>query len=100
MGSVPVVLVEPVVEFPLSLVGVLIGACVSPFSEGGLDEAFGFAVGARGIGAGEAMLDAESVAGLCEGPRPISWPVIGEKGSKADSQPGVIGQGGAQEVQH
>ena len=41
-------------------------ANVGPLAQGGLDEAFGLAVGARGVGTCEAVLDAELKAGGAE----------------------------------
>jgi hypothetical protein len=49
MRSVPVVLMEPGSEGVSALIGVLIDPCVGPLTQGGLDEAFGLAVGARGV---------------------------------------------------
>jgi len=46
MGTMPVVLMQPGIELGLTLAGVLIDAGVGPFPQRGLDEAFGFAVGA------------------------------------------------------
>ena len=40
---------------------------VGPFAERGLDEAFGLAVGARGVGFGEAVFDAEGGGGAEHG---------------------------------
>jgi hypothetical protein len=45
MGTVEVVFMQPEVEFGLSFERVVIGPGVSPFSECGLDEALGLAVG-------------------------------------------------------
>jgi hypothetical protein len=44
--SVPVILVDPGSEMGQALSGVLIEADVGPLADGGLDEAFSFAVGA------------------------------------------------------
>jgi len=41
-------------------------AGVSPLPECGLDEAFRFAVGARGVGAGEVVADAQFGASLAK----------------------------------
>ena len=45
MGAMPVVVMKPRRHLRVTLLGVLIGAGIDPFAEGGLDEAFGFAVG-------------------------------------------------------
>ena len=55
----PVVVVEEGVKALGALVGVGVGVGVSPFAEGGLDEALGLAVGLWGVGAGEAVLETE-----------------------------------------
>ena len=41
-------------------------ANIGPLAQGGLNEAFGLAVGAGSVGAGEAVLDAELKAGRGE----------------------------------
>ena len=41
--------IEPTGEVLVALFGAGVGACVGPFAQRGLDEAFGFAVGSRGI---------------------------------------------------
>jgi hypothetical protein len=54
-------------------------ANVGPLAQGGLDEAFGLAVGARGVGAGEAALDAELEAGGAELSGAIAGAVVGSR---------------------
>ncbi len=63
MRSVPVVTVEPGLEMLLAVGRVLIDGGVSPLAQAGLDKAFGFAVGARGVGSGEDVFDARAFAG-------------------------------------
>ena len=53
-------------------------------------------VGARRVGAGEAVLEAEFATCLGELERAVGWPVVGEHGLEADAQPGVPVQRGAQ----
>ena len=55
MRTVPVVVVKPGKKMLVTVLRVLIQACVGPFPQSGLNEAFGFAVGARGIGTSEVM---------------------------------------------
>jgi hypothetical protein len=50
----------------------LAGAGVCPFSQGGLNEALGFAVGARGIGPGESVLDVLMEQGVSEEGVPVA----------------------------
>jgi hypothetical protein len=52
-GTVEVVVMKPAIELLFSFRGVLVGAGVGPLAQGGLDEAFCVAVGARGIGSVE-----------------------------------------------
>jgi hypothetical protein len=59
MRSVPVVLVDPGSEVLFSFGGVLEGAGVGPFAQGGLDEAFGLTVGAWCVGPGAAVLESK-----------------------------------------
>ncbi len=66
MRSMPVVGMQPGAKLVVALVGILVNASVGPFSECGLDEAFGFAVGTWSIGPGEAMLQVQLAAQLGE----------------------------------
>lgn len=100
MRAMPVVLVDPWSEMLLALGGVLIGAGIGPFSQGGLDEAFGVAIGAWGIGSGASVLESEMLAGIGEGIGAIGRSIVGEHGFEVDAEPCVVGQGGVQEVQH
>jgi hypothetical protein len=59
MGAVPVVEVHPGAKLLGALFRTLINAGVSPFAEGGLDKAFGFAIGARRVRPGKAMLQSK-----------------------------------------
>ena len=70
---------------------------VSPFPQGGLNEAFGFAVGAVSVRTGEAVLDAELEAGGAEVPGAIVGAIVGEQAANGDAVLGVEGEGGAQE---
>src|SRR5579875_2160892 len=100
MRAMPVVLVEPRSKLLAAFVGVLIGAGIGPLAQGGLDEPFRLAVGARGVGPGETVLQAPGAAGLSEGSRAISRAIVGENGPEADAEAGVIIQRSGQECQH
>jgi len=63
MRAAMVVVVKPESELLIALDGVGVVTNVGPLAQRGLNEAFGLAVGARGVGAGEAVLDAELEAG-------------------------------------
>ena len=62
VGSMPVVVVEEGGQMGRAHGGVLVSASVGPFAQRGLDEAFGFAVGLRSVGAGEEMAQALATA--------------------------------------
>ena len=66
MRAVEVVMLEPRGEMLIAFLRVEVVANVGPLAQGGLDEAFGLAVGAGSIGAGEAVLDAELEASVAE----------------------------------
>ena len=74
----------------------VIGTGVGPLAQGGLDKAFGLAVGARSVGAGEAVLDAELGTGGAEVARAIAGTVVGEQAANGDAVLGVEGDGGVQ----
>lgn len=60
MRPEPVVMVKPgKKKLVVALLGVLIQAGIGPFAKSGLDKSFGFTVGARGVGTGEVMAQAE-----------------------------------------
>jgi len=74
----------------------LIKVGVSPFAQGGLDETFGLAVGARRVGAGAEMANAEFAAGGSKQLRVIAGSVVGEHAANGDAETSVISNGGAQ----
>ena len=59
MRAAEVIEVQPGLQVVVALQRVMPVAGVSPFAQGGLDKAFSFAVGARSVGAGEAVAEAE-----------------------------------------
>src|SRR6202167_3775257 len=97
MGAAEVVMLEPGGELLIAFFRVEVMANVGPLAQGGLDEAFGLAVGARGVRPGEAVLDAELEAGGAELPGAIAGAVVGEQAADGDAVLGVEGDGGAQE---
>ena len=91
MLSMEVVVVEPWVELLVAFLGVLVGAGVGPLSERGLDEAFGFSIGAWGIGSGKAVLEAGGLDDLSEAPVAIAGAVIGEDSPDREAEAGEVG---------
>src|SRR2546429_4523499 len=72
-------------------------ANVGPLAQCSLDEAFGLAVGAGSVRAGEAVLDGELEASGAEVAGAIAGAVVGEQAADGDAVLGVEGDGGAQE---
>ena len=63
----------------IAFLRVYVMADVGPFAQGGLNEAFRLAVGARSVGAGEAVLDAKLEAGGAKLSGAIAGAVVGEQ---------------------
>jgi hypothetical protein len=93
MRSVEVVIVEPGRELLIAFFGVGPVAGVGPFAESSLNEAFGLAVGARGIGTSEAVAKAELGAAVAELVGAITTAVVGEQGADADAVLGIKSHG-------
>jgi len=94
MRTVPVVVVQPRLELVITVLGSGVNTGVSPFAQSSLNEAFGFAIGARSIGASEAMAQTESKNGETEGMGAITMAVIGEQPADANAQTSVVGERG------
>jgi hypothetical protein len=85
MSSMKIVVVKPSGKSAAALCGRGVGAPIGPFSEHGLDKAFGLSVCARPIGLGERLTDGEALA---DGPPRQGLEdlaVIGEKASGIDA---------------
>jgi len=93
MRAGEVVVVQPGLEVLVALLGVGPMANVGPLAQSGLDKAFGFAIGAWGVGAGEVVTDAELETGVAELAGAIGRAVVGEQGADADTMLGVESQG-------
>lgn len=78
MRAVPVVVVKPGKKMFLTLLRVLIQAGISPFAQGGLNEAFGFAIGARGIGTSEVMTQTKFNHNSVKSVGTVTVTVVGE----------------------
>ncbi len=81
-----------------SLDGVLVGVGVGPFAQGGLDEAFYFAVGAWRVRAGEAVFDVLAIKGTAESPVLIAGAVVGEHAADGEAEAGVMSAGHEEEA--
>jgi len=90
MRSVPVVHMQPGGKLLAAFVGVLINAGVSPFAQGGLDKAFGFAIGAGCVRPGKAMLQSELAADSGKVVGAVGGAIVGEQGFKVNAEAGVI----------
>ena len=97
MRAVPVVLMKPARQFDGALLRVVVSTTVGPFPQRGLDESFGFAIGARGVGTGEALANAELAAELEKVAGAIAGTVIGEHAGDGDAEAGVVIDGSLQE---
>src|SRR3989449_2184407 len=91
MRPVPVVLVQPGGKLGGAKPRVVIGASISPLPQRGLDKAFRLAVGARGVGAGEALGDAELATGAAKAARAVARSVVGQYPADADAEARVGG---------
>jgi len=63
---VPVVVMLPAGQGVGAMGRVLVRPAVGPLSQGGLDEAFGLAVGLRSVGSSELVLDASALQELAK----------------------------------
>jgi len=97
MRTVPVVLMHPGLEFGLAFGGVLVEASVGPFAQRGLDEAFGLAVGTRGVGARAEMADTELPTSVGELAGVVAGSVVGEDAANGEAQARVVAHGVVQE---
>jgi hypothetical protein len=81
----------------VALLGVLIQAGIGPFAKSGLDKTFGFTVGARGVGTGEVVAQAELNNSGVESVGAVAVTIVGEQATNGDAQSGVVSNRGAQE---
>jgi hypothetical protein len=83
--AVEIIVVEEERQAGGALVTGVVRAGISPLPGEGLDEAFGLAIGLGPVRTGEAMLEAQLVAGLGEEPGAISGAAVGEDALDADA---------------
>jgi hypothetical protein len=94
--TMPVVVVEEERETVGALSRGRVSVSISPFAQGGLDEALGFAVGFGGVEASEAMLEAEARDFGAESGGAVSGAVVGVKTLDANPE---VGKEGKSEVE-
>jgi len=76
---------------------VLIGFGIGPFTQRGLDEALGLAIGLGCIGPGADVLEAEPVAGASKGAGFVARTIVGHDPLDPDAEAGVVGERGFEE---
>ena len=86
MGTVMVVGMKPGQQGLGALSGMIVRPCVSPFAQGGLDEAFGLAVGARGIGTGKDVPHPAAAAQVGNKVRTVGGAVVSHDARDRDPQ--------------
>jgi hypothetical protein len=96
--AVKVIVMKVVRKEGSTVVTGVVGPGIGPLAGDGLDEAFGLAVGLGAIGFGEEMLEAELMAGGCEGLGAIGGAAIGEDLLDFDTVSGVEADGLLQSV--
>ena len=98
MRSMPVVAVGPREQLRESFGGVLVEPGVGPFADGGLDEPFGFAVGAWGVDACANVFDLQFAASCGKAIGAEARAVVGHDASNGYAQSGEVGHGLAKEA--
>ena len=93
----PVVAMKPAREMVGAVSGRVEGGGISPLAQGGLDKAFGLAIGARGIGSGKNVLEAELATGQGKNIGTKTGAIIGHDTLKFDAEAPIMGGGLAQE---
>ena len=73
------------------------GSGISPFSQRGLDEAFGFAVGLRGVRLNPDVLDSELFASAGEGFGEVAATIVSHDTFDGNAEAPEVGDGGEQE---
>ena len=93
-----VVLIKPKRKLGSALHGVVIGMSMDPFAKGGLDKAFGFAVGTRGVRTSEDVLEAELRTEAAKRMGDIAAAVVGHDALNGYVERGEKGPSGEQET--
>src|SRR5262252_6833294 len=69
------------------------GSGISPFSQRGLDEAFGFAVGLRGVRLNPDVLDSELFSGAGEGFAEVAATIVSHDAFDGNAEAPEVGDG-------
>src|SRR3954469_3791876 len=93
----PVVSVQPDRQRGSAGVRGWVGLSVGPFTQGGLDEALGFAVCLGRIRLGPDVLETEIAAGAAEGLGAIAGAIVGHHTGNRDAKARVVGDRGLEE---
>src|SRR6202166_184748 len=86
MRAMMVVGMEPGQQSVGALLGMIVGPGISPFAQGGLDKAFGLAVGAWGVRTGKDVPRPAAAAQVGNKVRTVGGAVIGHDASDRDAQ--------------
>src|SRR4030095_11571664 len=78
--------------------GVLIRTGISPFAQGSLDKAFGLAIGARSVRAGEEMAESRRAASLSPPVAALTGANVGHDAFDLEAQGAEVSQGGMKEL--
>ncbi len=97
MRTVPIVAMEPGLEMGGAMSGVGINSGIGPFAQRGLDETFGFAIGAWRVGKGEEVAQAEALAGIAELMGAIARAVVAHDPLGFNAQGSEVSQGTLEE---
>ena len=88
---------KPSRQFDGSLDRVVIGAGISPFTQTGLDEALGLAVGFWCVWLGEDVPEAEPLTSSAEGSGTVARPIVGHDALDLHAEARIVGNGGFEE---
>ena len=95
--AVPIVAMEPDGQLGRTMPGCWTGNGIGPFSESGLDEAFGLSVGFWRLGFCAYVFDPEIGASRCEDLCFVAGVVIGHDAGDGDAKALIVGEGGLEE---
>jgi hypothetical protein len=100
MGPSGIVVLEPAWHHAAAIERRVVGPPVRPLPQRGLDEALGFAIGLRGVGASPAMHDLQAPTGRAEAARDVARPIVGQDPPHAHPAGAKPAQGPAEKGTH